>query len=130
MSAQAPPPPASRRIAVCVGVAWWKRRRIGDFLTAGGGRPVFRRSVTGAVAAAAARGGAIGVWATRIPPGLDEAAAVRGVPLVRIEDGFIRSIGLGSDFLPPLSLVFDRTGIYCDPRRSSDLETLLCGGEF
>src|ERR1700735_43576 len=128
MSAQAPSPPASRGIAVCVGIAWWKRRRIGDFLTVGRGRPVFRRSVKRAVAAAAARGGAVGVWATRIPAALGEAAEAHGVPLVRIEDGFIRSIGLGSDFLPPLSLVFDRTGIYCDPRRSSDLETLLCGG--
>jgi len=32
--------------------------------------------------------------------------------------------------LPPVSLVFDRTGIYCDPGRPSDLETLLRDGEF
>ena len=86
---------------------------------------MFRRTVRGALRAAVARGGAIGVWATREPPGLAAAAAARGIKLIRVEDGFIRSVGLGSDFLPPVSLVFDETGIYCDPSRPSDLETLL-----
>ena len=112
-------------IAVGVGISWWKRRRVGDFLAAQGRRPVFRRTIRGALRAAVARGGAIGVWATREPPGLAAAAAARGIKLIRIEDGFIRSVGLGSDFLPPVSLVFDETGIYCDPTRLSDLETLL-----
>jgi capsular polysaccharide export protein len=114
-----------RQIAVCVGISWWKRRRIGEFLAAMGSRPVFRRGIDSAVRAAVAGGGAIGVWAAREPPGLAAAAAARGVELVRIEDGFIRSVGLGSDFLPPVSLVFDESGIYCDPRRRSDLERLL-----
>jgi len=47
------------------------------------------------------------------------------VKLIRVEDGFIRSVGLGSDFLPPASLVFDTTGMYFDPRSGSDLECLL-----
>ena len=51
---------------------------------------------------------AIAGWASRLPAGLAEAAARHGVPLIRVEDGFIRSVGLGSDFLPPASLVFDR----------------------
>ncbi|MFB9213694.1 capsular polysaccharide export protein, LipB/KpsS family [Vibrio sinaloensis] len=41
------------------------------------------------------------------------------------EDGFIRSKGLGVHFSPPCSLVFDRSGIYFDARRTSDLEFLL-----
>jgi capsular polysaccharide export protein len=52
------------------------------------------------------------------------------VPLVRVEDGFIRSVGLGSDFLPAASLVLDHSGMYFDPRSPSDLETLLCKTEF
>jgi capsular polysaccharide export protein len=60
-----------------------------------------------------------------MPDSLVEAAAARGVPMVRIEDGFIRSVGLGSDFLPPVSLVFDEAGIYFDPGRESDLERIL-----
>ena len=44
---------------------------------------------------------------------------------VRIEDGFLRSTGLGSDFTPPGSLVVDHSGLYFDPSSASDLETLL-----
>ena len=43
----------------------------------------------------------------------------------RVEDGFIRSVGLGSDLIPPMSLVVDKRGMYFDPTRPSDLEHLL-----
>ena len=36
---------------------------------------------------------------------------------VRVEDGFLRSKGLGARLIPPLSLVTDDLGIYYDPRR-------------
>jgi glycosyltransferase involved in cell wall biosynthesis len=42
-----------------------------------------------------------------------------------VEDGFIRSIGLGADLSIPLSLVFDTRGIYFNATRPSDLEYLL-----
>jgi capsular polysaccharide export protein len=42
-----------------------------------------------------------------------------------MEDGFIRSVGLGSDLTAPGSLVVDARGIYYDPRQPSDLEILL-----
>jgi len=45
--------------------------------------------------------------------------------IVRMEDGFLRSTGLGSDFTAPGSLVIDHTGLYFDPSSASDLETLL-----
>lgn len=41
------------------------------------------------------------------------------------EDGFIRSIGLGSAKVFPLSLCFDSRGIYYDATRPSDLELML-----
>ena len=44
---------------------------------------------------------------------------------VRVEDGFLRSKGLGAALIPPLSLVRDRTGIYYDPTGPSDLEQLI-----
>ena len=44
---------------------------------------------------------------------------------VRVEDGFLRSRGLGADLIPPLSLVLDRQGIYFDPSRRSDLEDAI-----
>ena len=42
-----------------------------------------------------------------------------------VEDGFIRSIGLGAELIRPLSLVFDDVGIYYDATRPSRLEILL-----
>lgn len=38
---------------------------------------------------------------------------------------FSAFIGLGSDLLPPLSLVLDKRGIYYDATRPSDLEVLI-----
>ncbi|WP_111414072.1 capsular polysaccharide biosynthesis protein [Billgrantia lactosivorans] len=53
-----------------------------------------------------------------------------GTPVHRIEDGFIRSVGLGAHFATPLSWAFDRQGLYYDATRASDLEGLLqCGIE-
>ncbi|MEM9798373.1 MAG: capsular polysaccharide biosynthesis protein [Pseudomonadota bacterium] len=43
----------------------------------------------------------------------------------RLEDGFLRSRGLGADLIPPLSLVVDRQGLYYDPSRPSDLEDAI-----
>lgn len=45
--------------------------------------------------------------------------------LIHIEDGFVRSVGLGSDLIRPHSLVLDASGIYFDPTKPSDLEHLL-----
>jgi capsular polysaccharide export protein len=50
--------------------------------------------------------------------------------LFHIEDGFIRSVGLGSDLIRPLSLVLDERGIYFDATRPSDLEHMLVTREF
>ncbi|GAA6135084.1 capsular polysaccharide biosynthesis protein [Oceaniserpentilla sp. 4NH20-0058] len=43
----------------------------------------------------------------------------------RIEDGFIRSVGLGADLRRPSSLVVDKQGIYYNGKQASDLEGLL-----
>lgn len=45
--------------------------------------------------------------------------------LLCLEDGFIRSMGLGKDGYPPLSLVVDRQGIYFDAYVCSDLENYI-----
>ncbi len=42
-----------------------------------------------------------------------------------VEDGFLRSRGLGAKLVPPMSLVLDRQGIYYDPRQPSDLDDLI-----
>ncbi len=116
---------ANRGVAACVGMQFWKRRRMAQFLHDGTRAPRFFRAASPAVAAARQAGGAVAGWASRLPaPFLAEAAA-SGVLVIRVEDGFLRSVGLGSDFLPPCSVVLDRSGLYYDPAQPSDLETLL-----
>ena len=45
--------------------------------------------------------------------------------IIRVEDGFLRSVGLGADLVRPVSWVFDSRGIYFDASSASDLEWLL-----
>jgi len=46
-----------------------------------------------------------------------------------VEDGFLRSRGLGADLVPPMSLVLDDLGIYFDPTRPSRLERHIANAE-
>ncbi len=55
------------------------------------------------------------VWANKLGP--------KGA--IRVEDGFLRSRGLGAELVPPLSLVTDDLGIYYDPNSESRLERLI-----
>jgi capsular polysaccharide export protein len=47
-----------------------------------------------------------------------------------VEDGFIRSIGLGSEHTPPMSLNFDCKTIYFNAQRASELEDILNTYDF
>ena len=50
--------------------------------------------------------------------------------MVEVEDGFLRSNGLGADCIPPLSITVDRLGAHFDPAQPSELENLLQFGDF
>ncbi len=118
----------NRAIGACTGMSFWKRRRMRAFLHDGTRAPL--HATAPAALVAAAKGRAIACWSSRIPKGLTEAASRSGTRLMRVEDGFLRSRGLGSGFLPPCSIIVDAAGIYYDPATPSDLETLLCNTEF
>ena len=117
-----------------VGITPWKRRYVERFLRSPDGRLTFgsRLPPDGA--------DAIVTWSFRHPndgapdmPGATDRAERSGgrrrrgprLPVWRLEDGFLRSAGLGSDFTAPGSLVLDTSGLYFDPGSPSDLETLL-----
>lgn len=51
-------------------------------------------------------------------------------PIIRVEDGFLRSVGLGADLTRPISWVFDDVGIYFDATRPSRLEHILNTTDF
>ncbi|MGD9685934.1 MAG: hypothetical protein AB7U43_03065, partial [Desulfobacter sp.] len=68
-------------------------------------------------------------WGTKTTAERAEAFALRHqAPLLRIEDGFIRSAGLGVAGEPALSLYVDPVGVYYDATRPSQVESLLVAG--
>ena len=78
-----------------------------------------------AAAHAARTDGRLIWWAGKESEATRRAAAAFRGPTVRMEDGFIRSRGLGSDFVGALSAALDDQGVYYDPSRPSRLETLI-----
>jgi capsular polysaccharide export protein len=62
--------------------------------------------------------------------GSEPVAQAAGQACIRVEDGMIRSVGLGADLVTPLSWVFDTRGMYFDATRPSDLEYLLKNRQF
>lgn len=109
---------------VCVGLSWWKRVIVKPFLTVPKGRLVFVRSLAACQRLPATEAVKILVWGQKQA---EVTAWARGqaLPVLRMEDGFIRSVGLGSNLVPPLSLVIDDLGIYFDATMPSRLEQLL-----
>jgi capsular polysaccharide export protein len=60
----------------------------------------------------------------------ESLAARADLQLRRLEDGFLRSVGLGAELVRPLSWVVDRRGLYYDATAPSDLEVLLEQADF
>jgi capsular polysaccharide export protein len=116
---------SNRPIGAAVGFAFWKRKTVAPLLWGGSGDVPFASS-----GSAAAAGAAIAIWKSRTGEETLARLERSGAPLVEVEDGFIRSVGLGSDCVPPLSIIVDCVGIYFDPSRPSQLELLLQEGRF
>jgi capsular polysaccharide export protein len=106
---------------VAVGMRIWKRRHLAASFGRMGGALRFEDDA----GRAAADGRPVMVWAGRDSPALSGACARAKRPLRRVEDGFLRSRGLGAELVPPLSLVLDDLGIYYDPTRESRLDRLI-----
>ncbi len=70
------------------------------------------------------------VWGAKPAPNVPRTAGDCASAVIRVEDGFIRSVGLGADLTRPLSWVQDDLGIYFDATKPSRLEVLLQEGVF
>jgi capsular polysaccharide export protein len=104
---------------VAAGMRLWKRGRLQAVF--GSAKPLqFHEDPAKADARAAATGRSLLIWAGKEHQGFAPQATC-----LRVEDGFIRSRGLGAELVPPLSLVTDDLGIYYDPTRPSRLEALI-----
>jgi capsular polysaccharide export protein len=116
--------------AVCHGIAPWKRPTIARMLDGPAGPPLHASNPQTAATMARAESGYVVTWASRDNARLEAICAKAEVPLLRAEDGFVRSVGLGASFVRPRSLVFDKAGIYYDSRTTSDLEAILNSAEL
>jgi capsular polysaccharide export protein len=114
----------------CFGISAWKRPFVRRYLHAPGNDVRFFRSVKTLEAKIDSQPTRLLTWGSRGYEHLLDLAQRRNVSLLRMEDGFIRSVGLGSDLTAPGSLVVDAQGIYYDPRQPSDLEIILETREF
>lgn len=101
------------RVYAC-GFSRWKRPLVQAFLQ--GSEVHFVRTAT-----RLPEGACIAVWGRRPPLGRPPARH----QLLRLEDGFLRSVGLGADLTRPLSWVVDAAGMYFDRHQPSALEHTL-----
>lgn len=113
---------SNRGIAAALGFAHWKRPTVAPLLWNGSETP-FRRGVP-----VLQPGDRVAVWRSRLSAA--QSAALANRPILEVEDGFIRSAGLGADCVPPLSIIVDGDGVHFDPNRPSGLEKLLQDGKF
>lgn len=101
---------------IAIGFSRWKRPFIQRFLQ--GSDVVFEKAPS--TVSPSQSSSTIAVWGSTEAPELPQNATI-----LRIEDGFLRSSGLGADLVRPLSLVIDDVGIYYDATRPSRLERIL-----
>ncbi len=113
-------------IAAASGMAFWKREAMRHFLWDGVRSPPFLPTEKG-LRRARKQGAVLAVWPSRVSSDVLEQS---DVAIARVEDGFLRSRGLGAALHPPGSVVVDRLGIYYDARRPSDMEKLLATHVF
>ncbi len=110
------------KTAWCVGFSLWKKAFVRRFLQ---GKVEYIRFVSTYhhSAFAPAPHDVLVTWGRKNDLGvLHEYGSM---PHWRIEDGFVRSVGLGADLCRPASLVIDTTGIYYDSTKPNDLEYIL-----
>lgn len=113
----------------CVGMSLWKQAVIKPFFNLPLCKLHFVRSLKKLENQPLASDAKLLVWSQGKPEILTFAAK-HNLPILRMEDGFIRSVGLGSNLVAPLSLVVDDLGIYFNAQTPSRLEDILQHQQF
>ncbi len=114
----------------CFGFLFFSKTIIRTFFSDEEVELVFVRSATAAIKKGFNKNSHIASWGKRGEQQAQILSEQFDVDIWRVEDGFIRSAGLGSDYSPPASLVIDKSGIYYDPLALSDLESILQSYDF
>lgn len=108
---------------VAVGFKYWKKPHLRAFLSGRESSLQFVKDFQQGIEKAKEEGADLNIWSSKVDSSNNPER--HGIRLTRVEDGFIRSAGLGSDFNLPYSLVLDHGGIYYDPNSDSDLFRIL-----
>jgi capsular polysaccharide export protein len=110
---------------LCFGFSYWKRPIVRSFLKSPGNRVHFTMKAENVPSELFKKSTNILAWGESRRREAEQIAERLGTRVHRMEDGLLRSVGLGSDINAPLSLVVDSRGIYYDPSQPSDLEVFL-----
>lgn len=113
---------SNRDIASVLGIADWKKPTVEPMLWGGAAVP-FGAAIAGA-------GASVALWRSRMSQVEIQKIARLRPQEIEIEDGFIRSAGLGANCVPPQSILMDRVGVHFDPTAGSELEALIQDGHF
>lgn len=108
---------------VTAGMSPWKRKALSPFLKGRSGPALHARGLEVAVRRAGEVDGVVAVWGS-------DRALPETMEAIRIEDGFIRSKGLGVSLVMPSSVALDGQTVYYDARKPSGLEALIATAEF
>ncbi len=112
-----------------IGFQFWKHNHVRPYLHTPGNDIQFKTDKQLADGTVAGDDRVV-AWASSECQLSQQIAKQSGAQFSRMEDGFLRSVGLGSDLVKPNSLIVDQRGIYYDPSQPSDLEHLLQNSRF
>jgi capsular polysaccharide export protein len=121
---------ANRTITAAFGFGQWKQQTVDALLWNGRNAHVDFAPATSQRLAEVMGDETIALWKARVPAEFLAECEQRSAPVHEVEDGFIRSVGLGANCVPPLSIIVDAVGVHYDPSRPSGLENLLVDGQF
>ncbi|MCV3377045.1 capsular polysaccharide biosynthesis protein [Campylobacter sp. IFREMER_LSEM_CL2194] len=106
-----------------LGFSKWKREFVRPFFEAKNNKIIFLNSLDELYKANLDSEDKIFIWGKKHDKALLAKDFKNAIFLV--EDGFLRSVFLGSDLTRPFSLIVDSKGLYVDPSKPSDLEDIL-----
>ncbi|EAK0437294.1 capsular polysaccharide biosynthesis protein [Campylobacter lari] len=106
-----------------LGFSKWKREFTRPFFKAKNNKTIFLNSLDELYKANLKPEDKIFIWGKKYDKTLLAKDFNNAIFLV--EDGFLRSVFLGSDLTRPFSLIVDSKGLYVDPSKPSDLEDIL-----
>lgn len=113
-------------ICYAVGFSFWKRSFVSVFVGRRARQVIFLKDIDKLLLKKnLLKKCSILVWGVNNESQLSQIQQLSDIPIWRMEDGFIRSVGLGADLRRPSCLVIDCQGMYFDPSRPSDIINLL-----